>query len=149
MDNSIEQRLGAERRVYSPNTFLQSIVQPRRTYARRGQNRRYPVLDKLDQGALLLGIMLMVLSVMDSIFTLTIIAKGGTEVNPVMNYLLHISVYAFISAKMLMTAIPAILLVATANLKLFNRWRSRSILSTLVGLYAGLIVYELLILSFA
>ena len=105
-------------------------------------------MDRMDSGAVTLAIMLMILSVMDSIFTLTIIAHGGTEVNPVMNVLLQKSVTAFTIVKMLLTAIPAILLVATANLVILNRWRARSLLATMVGLYAGLICYELLLLSF-
>lgn len=94
-----------------------------------------------------MGIALMILSIMDSLFTLTILANGGTEVNPVMNALLQHSVFSFTVVKMTLTAVPALLLIATGNVLVFNRWRARSILATFVGLYAGLIVYELLILS--
>lgn len=94
-----------------------------------------------------MGIALMILSIMDSLFTLTILANGGTEVNPVMNTLLQHSVFTFTVAKMTLTAVPALILIATGNVLVFNRWRARSILATFVGLYMGLIVYELLILS--
>jgi len=137
-----------ERRHYDLQTLKQSFSNPRRTNVRRSPDRKYPVIDRLDAGAVALGIALMILSVMDSFFTLTIISHGGSEVNPVMNVLLEKSIAAFIVAKMLMTAIPALLLVATANVIVLNRWRARSILATLVGLYAGLICYELLLLSF-
>ena len=110
-------------------------------------DRRYPMLDHFDSGVVTLAILLMCLSVADSMFTLTLISRGGNEVNPFMNALLQHSVWAFIGVKMLLTAVPAIVLVATGNLLLFNRWRARSILAVLVGLYLGLIVYELLLLS--
>jgi len=143
----IDKRARVERRNYSLRTLAQSFSNPRRMKGRRSLDRRYPVSDNIDVGAACLGIALIILSVLDSLFTLTIIAHGGTEVNPVMDILLQKSVTAFTVVKMLLTGIPAILLVATANLVLFNRWRSRSILAALVGLYLGLIAYELLLLS--
>lgn len=136
-----------ERRQYSLNTLMLAIRLPRRMHGRRSEDRSYPVLDRFDSGVVTLAIALMILSIMDSVFTLTLISRGGSEVNPVMNYLLHHSLWAFTGFKMLMTAVPAIVLVATSNLMVFNRWRARSILATMVGLYMGLIVYELSLLS--
>lgn len=79
---------------------------------------------------------------------LTLIHHGGSEVNPFMNWLLQISVSAFIGVKMLLTAIPAVILVATGNLKVFGgRFRARSVLAAATGLYVGLIIYELGLLS--
>ena len=110
-------------------------------------DRRYPLLDRFDSGMVTMAILLMLLSITDSVFTLTLIARGGTEVNPFMNALLQHSVWAFTAVKMLLTAVPAIILVATGNLMLFKRWRARSILAAMVGLYLGLIGYELVLLS--
>ena len=104
------------------------------------------MLDHFDSGIITLAIAIMILSIMDSMFTLTIISNGGTEVNPIMNAFLHHSVWAFTAFKMLCTGIPAIILVALGNLRILGRYRVRSILATFVGLYAGLIVYELGIL---
>ena len=64
-----------------------------------------------------------------------------------MNWFLGHSVWAFIIVKMILTGIPAVLLVATGNVLLYKRWRARSILGAMVGMYAGLIVYELALLS--
>ncbi|ASJ75593.1 hypothetical protein IMCC3135_27700 [Granulosicoccus antarcticus IMCC3135] len=114
---------------------------------RRSSDRRYPMLDRFDSGMVALAIILMLLSVTDSVFTLTLISRGGTEVNPFMNALLGHSVWAFTTVKMLLTAIPAVVLVAAGNLLLFNRWRARSILAAMVGLYVGLIAYEVILLS--
>lgn len=87
------------------------------------------------------------LSIMDAIFTLTLIANGGTEVNPFMNWLLQINIAAFVGVKMLLTAVSAVLLVAMGNVVVFGRFRARSILAAALGLYCGLIVYELGLLS--
>ncbi len=143
----VDKRDNEERRNYTFRTLRQTFSNPRRMKGRRSLDRRYPITDNIDVGAACLGIALIILSVLDSLFTLTIIANGGTEVNPFMNAVLQKSVTAFTVVKMLLTGIPAILLVVTANLLLFKRWRSRSILAALVGLYLGLIAYELLLLS--
>ena len=116
-------------------------------YGRRREDRKFAVLDRFDSGLITLAILLMTLSIMDSIFTLTIISRGGTEVNPFMNMLLHHSVWAFAIVKMVLTAAPAVLLVATGNHLIYGRVRGRTLLAVFVGAYCGLILYELAILS--
>jgi len=135
-----------DRREYTFTTLKHQILSPRRTAGRRREDRRFPVLDHFESGLFTLAMTLLCLSIMDSMFTLTLIAHGGTEVNPFMNAMLSISVWAFMGSKMLLTAIPAVILVATANVKLFGLLRARSILAVAVGLYAGLICYELALL---
>lgn len=142
-----ERRDHDERRDYSLRTLSQCLVSPRRFNGRRSSDRRYPVLDRFDSGMAFLAMGLMILSVMDSVFTLTLISHGGTEVNPFMNWLLQKSVSLFVGVKMLLTAVPAIMLVATGNLKIFGRIRARSILAGALGMYCGLIIYELGLLS--
>jgi len=145
--DGIERREREERRSYSVRTLSLCLLSPRRFNGRRSADRRFPVLDRFDSGMAFLAIGLMVLSVMDSVFTLTLISHGGTEVNPVMNWLLHQSIFAFVAVKMVLTAIPAVMLVATGNLLVFGRIRARSILAGALGMYCGLIVYELGLLS--
>ncbi|MFK7892412.1 MAG: DUF5658 family protein [Granulosicoccus sp.] len=142
-----DKRYGKDRRVYSLSTFKRCALAPRRMHGRRSEDRRYAVLDRIDSGVCALAVLLMLLSVSDSIFTLTLIGRGGSEVNPFMNALLQHSVWAFTGVKMLLTAVPVVILAATANLRLFNRLRARSALAALVGFYLGLIVYELALLS--
>lgn len=143
----VERRVGTERRDFSTWTLLQCATAPRRMWGRRRSDRHYPMLDRFDSGMVTLAVVLMLCSIADSIFTLMLLSRGGTELNPIMNLLLQQSVWAFTGVKMMLTAIPAILLVATGNMLLFNRWRARSLLGAMVGLYGGLIVYELLLLS--
>ena len=147
MNAQAERRSGIDRRAYSLSTLKNCAVAPRRMHGRRKGDRRYALLDRFDSGVVTLAVALMVLSIMDSVFTLTLIARGGNEVNPFMNALLHHSIWAFTGFKMMLTGIPAIVLVATGNLLLFGRYRARSILAALVGLYLGLIAYELALLS--
>lgn len=137
----------ADRRSYSFRTFKHQIVAPQRFQARRKPDRIFPVLDRFEAGLFTLAMSLLCLSIMDSMFTLTLIAHGGEEVNPFMLAMLNINVWTFMGVKMLLTAIPAVVLVATANLKVFGLIRARAALGGAVGMYAGLIVYELALLT--
>lgn len=141
-------RFAPDRRKYSLQTLVKCVLKPRRSLGRRSEDRRYPVTDVFDGATLTLAILLLSFSLFDAIFTLTLLSHGGTELNPVMRYFLETGgSSAFLLAKLLLTAIPAIILVATNNLLVFGRWRVRSILAALVGAYAGLLVYELVLLS--
>ncbi len=144
-----ERRDNTERRQYTWRSLVGAVTHPRRTAGRRREDRRFPVLDRFDSGVTTLAILIMCLSVLDSLFTLTLLSHGGSEVNPFMNYLLQHSVWLFTAVKMLLTAVPVILLVATGNLLIRGRVRPRSLLGVFAGLYAGLIVYELMLLNFA
>lgn len=137
-----EKRGGNDRRMYSMHTLKNCALAPRRMQGRRTLDRKYPILDRFDSGVFCLAIALMILSVMDSVFTLIIISRGGSEANPFMDMLLQHSVWTFVGFKMFLTGIPAIVLAATGNLKVFGRYRARSVLAALVGVYLGLMMYH-------
>lgn len=147
--DGVEKRAQQNRRQYKFLSLWKAFSAPRRFEGRRSDDRRFATLDRYDSGLCTLAILLVLLSITDSVFTLTLIARGGSEVNPFMNYMLQHSIGLFMIVKMLLTAIPAVVLVATHNLLLFKRIRARSILAAMVGMYGGLIVYEigLLIIS--
>ncbi len=145
--DGVERRTTGSRRTYNLRTLYKCMLSPRRFNGRRAADRRFPVLDRFDGGMAFLAIGLMVLSICDSVFTLTLIANGGSELNPFMNWFLQRSIAEFVAVKMVLTAVPAILLVATGNVLVFGKIRARSVLAGFVGLYCGLIVYELGLLS--
>jgi len=136
-----------ERRNFGLYSIWKALTAPRRFTGRRSGDRRFAIMDRYDSGLCALAIILVLLSITDSIFTLTLISRGGSEVNPFMNYMLQHSVSLFMIVKMALTAIPAMVLVATHNMMVFKRIRARSLLAAMVGLYAGLIIYEIGLLS--
>ncbi|MFK8083612.1 MAG: DUF5658 family protein [Granulosicoccus sp.] len=146
MTTQAERRSGADRRDFSLRTLKNCALAPRRMQGRRKGDRRYAMLDRFDSGIMTLVILLMILSIMDAVFTLIIISRGGSEANPFMDVLLQHSVWAFTGFKMMLTSIPAVFLVATHNLLLLGRYRAGSILAAMVGLYLGLIGYHLFLL---
>lgn len=147
--DGINRRFSEDRRSYSVTTLYSCLTSPRRFRGRRSSDRRFAVMDKFDSGIGFMALGLMVLSILDSVFTLSLIAAGGSEVNPFMNWLLGHSLFAFVGVKMVLTAVPALILVATGNLLVFGYIRARSILAAMVGMYAGLIFYELALLKLA
>ena len=142
-----ERRQQQDRRNYSTKTMWLCLTSPRRAHGRRRSDRRFPVQDVFGEGAMILAAMLMVLSLTDAFLTLNILARGGSEVNPVMNYMLGFGTFAFVATKMVMTAIPVAALTAAGNVKIFKFIRVRTLTAVLVGMYCALIVYELILLS--
>ena len=142
-----ERRLANDRRNYTIKTLLHCFKNPQRATGRRKSDKRYPLLDVFDASAMFLAVALTTLSLCDAFFTLNILAHGGQEVNPFMNYMLGYGTFAFVASKMLFTAVAVVVMTGAGNLLLFNRIRVRSILAILIGLYAGLIAYELSILA--
>jgi len=138
-----ERRESQGRRVYSVRTLSSCLFRPRRNTARRRSDRPFPTTDVLDHNVTFLALLLVIFSCTDAAFTLTLIERGGSELNPVMNYFLQQGTSVFLVVKLLLTTIPAVILAASANVVLFNRFRARSALAALVGLYAGVILYEL------
>ncbi len=137
----------ADRREFTLQTMWHCLKNPRRSSGRRRTDNRYPLLDVFDSSAMFLAVALVTLSLCDAFFTLNILAHGGREVNPFMNYMLNFGTFAFVASKMLLTALAVVVMTAAGNLKIFGLVRVRSVIALMIGLYAGLIVYELLILA--
>lgn len=136
-----------DRRTFTLKTLYCCAVSPRRTQGRRSEDRRFANQDVFPSSSVLLVVLLTVFSITDAIFTLTLISRGGSELNPVMNYFLQIDVTLFMLVKLILTIIPGLFLMAAGNTLLLNRIRANTILAAMVGGYAGLLVYEITLLS--
>jgi len=87
------------------------------------------------------------LSATDAILTLQILARGGTEVNPLMAVLLNISDGAFILGKLAITVACLFIVLVHINFKVLKVIPMRSILVMLLLLYCGLVSYQLTLLA--
>lgn len=149
MTNTTENELRSDddRREFTLSTITKGITQGRRKHHRRKDESPdaqrdwyHPRLFKF-----VIGIMLM--SILDAMFTLKLIANGAIEANPVMDYFLGISVPAFVTAKMILTCFSIVLLTALSSYVFLNRFLiSRFIIISFIG-YFVLISYELMLLS--
>ena len=78
----------------------------------------------------ILPLLLVVLSVLDALFTMICIQRGGSELNPFMRLALSYGPETFLTAKMILTVIPAIVLASLSRFRAAN-----------YGLYAVNFVY--------
>lgn len=141
-------RISRERRSLSLHSAFCSTYKGRRGVPQRLDDRHRPhYVDVYDVRLLLVAILITMFCVADAYFTLIILSKGGSELNPIMNSLLAISSKTFFIVKYLATAAGLCLAVLHINFNLFRRIPMRKVLNFLCCLYIALIVYEITLLS--
>ena len=141
LDAEVESRTSGERRRPTFQTFLRSSTTPRRRGGRR-EEERDGVVDWHEPQLLFLALMIVVLSVSDAFFTLTLLTNGAVEVNPVLAYLLQNHPGYFAILKMTLTGVGVVVLVAMARKRVFRIMRVRTVLQWFLAGYVVLIAYE-------
>lgn len=136
-----ERRRGADRRRLSWSTFVRGALSPRRRGNRRGHESQ-SLVDWHEPHLLILSIAILLLSVTDAFLTLTLMTYGAEEANPMLAYLLREFPRAFAGAKMAMTGVGVVILVALARARVFRVIRVSMIMHWCLLGYLGLIVYE-------
>ena len=68
----------------------------------------------------ILPLLLVVLSVLDALFTMICLQQGGSELNPFMRLALSYGPETFLTTKMILTVIPAIVLVSLSRFRAAN-----------------------------
>ena len=94
---------------------------------------------------LAVGILILLLCSADALLTLTLIARGASELNPFMAPLVAGSGHAFAGWKLGLTAVGVVFLTVMARLQVFGRTVG-AILYVILGMYAALVGYELFLL---
>ena len=146
-DYAEPRRQGHDRRKFSFRTIYIALTNPRRKRSRREEDARDAILDNYGWTEMLSAVALMLFSCVDASFTLLLLARGGEELNPVMNYFLQIGIAPFIAAKMAITVFGVFFFVAAWNFLAFTFVRVRFFLFISIGMYVALIVWELHLLS--
>ena len=90
--------------------------------------------------AVAIGILL--LSAADALMTVTLLAGGAVEVNPVMATIVDKSATAFAALKMSMTGVGVMLMVLLAQYRFMRRIRVQAVLYAILIAYIGLLCYE-------
>lgn len=138
-------RSDQERRRFTFSGFLAGCIKRRRhTQRRESLNGFYT--DWYSPKLRFMAISLILLSCGDAVFTMILLSKGATEINPLMAVLIGHDLLVFFYVKLMMTATPLILLVAHHNFKLFKRFRVENIITASVLGYCLLLIYELSLL---
>lgn len=142
-----ERRRAPDRRKRMMYSLVYGSFNPRRRASRRTNARSFRDLDWHHPQWLAVSMLIVVLSCIDAALTLSLIAHGAYEVNPIMAPIVGGSPLVFTVVKVGLTAIGVILLTLAARMRAFG-WIPVSffLYAVLLG-YGTLIVYELRLLE--
>ena len=135
----LDRRKGVDRRRNHVKAFLYQFVSPRRRRRHRRQLDEHPFHVDIHEPTLLLVVLTTLsLCVVDIYATLTLLSKGGSELNPFMRHLIDTNVWLFFIIKYFLTAAGLFVLLSYRNFKFLGE------LSALHSLYGVLVIYLLL-----
>lgn len=146
-DAQIERREGTDRRHHTWRTLTYCGLRGRgrRRHARRRDHSYY--LDRYDHRLVLTGLLVLLLSCADALFTLTLLNKGAYEANYLMAQLLAIGDKPFVITKVTITAAGVLFLLMHAHFRILRITSGKRMLQFLAGVYSLLIAWELLLLG--
>lgn len=142
-----ERREGADRRHHSWRTVTYCGLHGR---GRRRQLRRHDhsyYLDRYDHRLVFTGLLVLLLSCVDAMFTLTLLDKGAYEANYLMAQLLAVGDKPFVIAKVVITAAGVLFLLMHAHFRILGITSGKHMLQALAAAYGLLIGWELLLLG--
>jgi len=137
----VERRRFPERRRLTFRTLLRSGVTPRRRNGRR-RGDRDGIVDWHEPDLLFLALTILLLSITDAFFTVTLLANGATEINPLLAYVFQHFPGFFPIFKMTLTGVGVVVLVAMARARVFRIVRVKTILQFILAGYVAVIAYE-------
>lgn len=136
----------ADRREQNFWSVIYGGFYPRRLYNRRPVDDQKFIIDWHDTGLFMVAMAIILMSLMDALFTLNLLSLGAEELNYFMKVLIESGPSLFLTVKLLTTAGGVLLLVAFARFKLAGVLRVRRVLELLCCVYACLIIWELYLL---
>lgn len=142
-----ERRRGAERRRPTLSAYVHGSLNPRRRAGRRSSDRYYPVIDWHPPRVFTVALLILILCVSDAVLTLVLMSHGAIEANPIMAFILPKGLGWFAAAKLGLTSIGCLVLVACSHMRLFRTLPGETMLYGIAALYVALIVYELRLLD--
>jgi hypothetical protein len=138
-----ERRRLADRRNRRLWSVLYGSFNPRRRRpARRVDDARFHALDWHAAHLLAVSIGILLLSFADALMTVTLLAGGAVELNPVMAAVISQGAAAFAAVKMTMTGIGVMLMVALARYRFMRVVRVDVVMYALLLSYLVLLSYE-------
>jgi hypothetical protein len=133
------ERRAAEDRRHKPTSFIDSLWgRARRRHGRRrgeSENSYVDVYRRRDVGLI---VAIFLLNVFDAVFTLAWLQRGGSEANPLMDFLIRAGDSVFLIQKCFVVGIWLLVLVVHKNFRF-----ARLGMWMLFVLYAAILVYHL------
>lgn len=138
---ALDRRRSTDRRRLTLRTFIQGGLTPRRRGGRRAHEQD-ALIDWHEPHLLFLALTILLLSVADAFFTLTLMTVGANEANPVLAFVLEEHPKLFAALKMGLTGGGILVLVAVARARVFRLVRVGTVMHWLLLAYVALIGYE-------
>jgi hypothetical protein len=142
-----ERRNATDRRKRTLYSLVYGSFNPRRRGPRRTDARSLRDLDWHHPQWLAVAMLIVVLSCVDAALTLTLIAHGAYEVNPVMAPIVRGSALVFTLVKVGLTAGGVVLLTLAVRIRAFGKIPVSFLLYAVLLGYGTLVVYELRLLE--
>jgi hypothetical protein len=146
LDRPVERRSGKDRRTLSVWSVLYGGFRPRRRRGRRHEDHEHSWLDWHEPSVLYMSVAIVLLSCIDALFTLNLLAVGGEEINVLMDRMIGRGVDQFLLVKIGLTCMSVVLLGVAARWRFFGLFRVSRILEVTCAGYALLICYEIFLL---
>lgn len=144
---SAERRAVPDRRQQRFRALLVGSFRARRRHARRRGSTAVTALDWHPPKWFAVALLILTLSLIDSLLTLVLLDHGAIEINPLMRYFILEGGRVFALVKLGLTAGCITLLIVTTRSRAFGRSPAGPILYATVLIYASLVAYELWLLD--
>ena len=144
----IDRRRSEDRRKGNMPIFSKYWLTGRRGVFRREEDRKlYRKLDRHNPKTLAIILTIIMLSIMDAIFTLELIHNGAAEVNPIMAYYLNFGPMVFFGAKYILTCASILLIFLNQHAYVLNnRVPMKSLYLFLIIPYVLVVQWEIYLL---
>lgn len=142
-----EHRERIDRRQFGWRTVFYGFLKSRRRGHRRLDDGEDLYADWHHPWIFFLAVSVMILSSLDAFFTLQLLDRGATELNPIMAALIGEGTAQFAASKMLLTGFSILVIVFLSRAQVFNRFRTGAVLTFAFATYSCLVCYEILLLT--
>ncbi len=139
---AVERRVADRRRRHWWSVWYGGFKPRRRDGRRRDDHERFILRDWHAWHLLPIAIAILLLCAGDAVLTLRLLSVGAVEANPLMARVIGRDACVFAAAKMAMTGIGVVLLVAASRYRVYRALRAEAALYALLAGYAALIGYE-------
>jgi len=133
-----ERRREADRRVRPTRMFSRYTLIGRRGRFRRGEERGNAYVDRYSPKMMAALVTIVVLCVLDALFTLLYLQRGGSELNPIMAAAIEVGVVPFLLIKNGLTILGVLFLCLHKNFRLV-----KPLIGGILVLYLLLLFYHL------
>ena len=147
ISETIERRLVSERRTQTVRALVAGGWHARRRNPRRAEPARIGSVDWHASRWFAAALIVLLLSMADTLLTLVLIQHGAIEINPLMEPLVIGSGPAFAFLKLALTATAVMILVVLTRVPTFGRLLAGPILVGAALLYTILLSYEMWLLD--